>query len=41
MKKQEPPTIKDIVVKNRKKRETERKKSKERTAAFRKKLKEY
>ncbi len=41
MKKQELPTIKELIKKNRLKREENRKISKERTAATRKKINEY
>jgi hypothetical protein len=41
MRKLDLPTIREIVDKNRKEREKERKKTKERTSVFRKKLNEY
>ena len=41
MRKQDLPTIREIVDENRKEREKERKKTKERTSVFRKKLNEY
>ena len=41
MRKQDLPTIREIVDKNRKEREKGRKKTKERTSVFRKKLNEY
>jgi hypothetical protein len=41
MRKQDLPTIREIVDKNRKEREKERKKTKERNSVFRKKLNEY
>lgn len=41
MEKKKTLTIKELIMRNKKKRELERKKSQKRTALFRKKLDEY